>query len=125
MSKDTKNKGGRPTKYKQEYCQLLLDHMEQGLSYETFCAVIGVSKQTLYDWEKANPEFLDAKREAFAKCLLFYEKAGHAGMLGKITGFNATTWIFNMKNRFNWRDKQEVEQTGNFTVVIAKEDKDL
>ena len=28
-------------------------------------------------------------------------------MGGKDNPFNSTIWIFNMKNRFNWRDKKE------------------
>tara|TARA_R110000787_G_C13060968_1_gene407761 strand:+ start:17 stop:400 length:384 start_codon:yes stop_codon:yes gene_type:complete len=109
MSDKKANPVGRPTKYKPEYCQTLIDHMESGLSYECFAGVISVSKQTLYDWEKVNPEFIDAKKIGLGKAQLYWEKVGNAGMYmgGKDNPFNSTIWIFNMKNRFNWRDKQE------------------
>jgi hypothetical protein len=103
------NPVGRPTKYKKEYCDMLIGHMKSGLSYETFGASIDVDRATVYNWEKSNPEFLDAKKRAFDQCQLYWEKAGNAGLYmgGKDNPFNATVWIFNMKNRFNWMDKKE------------------
>ena len=102
---------GRPTLYKKIYCKKLIEHMSQGFSYETFCAVAGVSKQTLYDWEKANSEFLDSKREAFALCQLFWEGLGikYIANTKDSKKLNSSVWVFNMKNRFQWRDRIEVE----------------
>lgn len=99
---------GRPTKYKPEFCKMLIEHMEQGFSYESFAGLIGVCKQTIYSFEK-HTEFLDSKKIAFEKNRLFWEKAGITGMFmgGKDNPFNSTVWVFNMKNRFNWSDKKE------------------
>lgn len=104
---------GRPTKYKPEYCQMLIDHMSQGLSFESFAADVDTWAGTLYRWEEAHPEFREAKRKGFEKCRKFYEKAGVAGFMGKIPGFNTAAWIFNMKNRFKWHDRQELEVTAS------------
>jgi len=104
------NNGGRPTKYHRDYCEMLKTHMgKEGLSYEAFAGVIGVSVETLYAWERSYPKFSEAKREAFALNRVFWERIGAAGMAGKIPGFNATVWIFNMKNRHGWRDRIETE----------------
>ena len=73
--------GGRPTSYKPEYCDMLIRHMRSGLSFESFAGVVGVSKQTIYDWEKVNPEFLDAKKKGAALSNLFWEKIGINGAL--------------------------------------------
>lgn len=110
---------GRPTKFKPDYCDLLLSHMKEGLSFESFGGVAGVSKQTLYDWEKAHPDFLDAKNRGESASRLYWEKVGRDGLYNETIkdgdgmtvtrSINATIWIFNMKNRFNWRDKSEVE----------------
>ncbi len=103
-------KVGRPTKYKQEFCQLLIDHMSTGLSFESFAAEIGVNRDSLYEWESVHAEFSDAKKEGISKNLLFWEKQGIAGLWGnKENSFNSTVWIFNMKNRHKWRDKQPDE----------------
>lgn len=110
---------GRPTKYKEEYCQQLIDHMEQGLSYESFAGVVSVSKQTIYDWEKSNPDFLDAKKTGTEKCRLFWEKTGIGGLWGsKEANFNSAVWIFNMKNRFRWADKVEVSGTEDAKPIM-------
>ncbi|MCB0739208.1 MAG: hypothetical protein KDC92_16985 [Bacteroidetes bacterium] len=123
----TINKGGRPTDYDPSYCERLIKHMESGLSYEAFAGELGVAKQTIYNWEKAHPEFLDAKRVGASKSQLFWEKAGVHGMFmgGKDNPFNATVWVFNMKNRFGWRDRVEQthsvsEETKKLVINIAK-----
>ena len=112
---------GRPTKYKKAYCNKLVEHMKQGYSYETFGVTIGVSKQTVYDWEK-HEEFLDSKKRAFAECQLFWEKMGIHGAAGRLKRFNSTAYIYNMKNRFRKSDtwkpvvEEEERQTFNFNL---------
>lgn len=103
------NPVGRPSKYKPEYCELLIEHMASGLSYECFGAEIDVDRSTIYEWEKHHKEFSDAKKIAFDKNRSFWEKAGLQGMFmgGKDNPFNSTVWVFNMKNRFGWTDRKE------------------
>lgn len=101
---------GRPTLYKPEYCQLLIQHMKEGFSYETFAAVTDVSIQTLYDWEKAHPEFLEAKNHAWPKRQLFWEGLNRGITAGKIKG-NPATMIFTLKNANGWRDKHDIQTT--------------
>ena len=116
------NKVGRPSSYKKKYCKMLIEHMKGGLSYECFGAVIGHAKQTIYNWEKEHKEFLDAKRLAFNESRLFWERAGLGGMYmgGKENPFNATVWVFNMKNRFNWSDRTHVEQEQKVELSMKK-----
>lgn len=122
-----KNKGGRPSTYKPEYCAALVEHMKQGYSFEAFGGVIVKSVDTLYAWLKAHDEFSEAKKEGEVLCRIWWEKMGHAGLTGKLKNFNATVWIFSMKNRFHWRDKQEmtgkdggpIENSGKIEVVIT------
>lgn len=122
-----KKKWGRPTKYREEYDEILIDHMSKGLSFESFGAVVDVYKEALYEWVKKHPSFANAKKTGSLKSQLFWEKIGISGTVGKINGFNNGSWIFNMKNRFNWADKHEVNQTGNskIEIVIDKDDEQL
>jgi hypothetical protein len=99
-------------KFKMQYCDMLEDHMAKGLSFEAFAGVIGVGPVTLYRWAKRYEEFKDAKEKGFAKSRLFWEKLGVAAAAGKVKDFNATAYVFNMKNRFGWRDKVDVSVDG-------------
>jgi len=128
---------GRPTSYKPEYCQLLIQHMEKGYSFESFAGLVGVSKQTIYDWCEANPNFLDSKKKAFEKNRLFWEEQGIDGLFSetefdskgkpvKSRSINSTLWIFQMKNRFKeeWREKQEIQHEGHIgtSITVVKDD---
>lgn len=123
---------GRPTKYKKKYCDQLIQHMESGLSFETFAAQIDVNVDTLNEWCKRHSEFSVAKGRAFEKCRLFWEKKGIEGLTnqnfrktttddnGRVVhssvskSMNARIWELNMKARFkDWRnlDKPDNEST--------------
>lgn len=108
---------GRPSKYKPEYCEMLIEHMKTGLSFETFATVVGAGRETIYEWARVHPEFSDAKTKGFEENLAFWEKAGISGMLGHIQGFNAAVFIFNMKNRHHWRDKVDIESKSTVTTI--------
>ena len=119
MSKGNKKKIGRPTDYKPEYCAMLIDHMAKGFSFECFGGIVNVSKKTTYDWLEKHPEFVAAKEEGMTKCQNFWEDLGQKHIISqseswhqggsKSTSLNASVWIFNMKNRFGWRDNRQIE----------------
>lgn len=112
-----KNPGGRPTDYRPEYCELLIKHLEQGLSIESFGAIVNVSKETIYTWFEKHPKFLDAKKKGLVKSRLWWEKCGHKGMWsGK--QFNAAVYIFNMRNRFGWHDQQGQNEEDTFSPLV-------
>ena len=93
---------------------MLIDHMSQGYSIDSFSAVIKVNKDSLYEWIKVHPEFSDAKSQAFEANRLFWERQGIEGLYAtteydeetgkpiRSKSMNATVWVFNMKNRFKW-----------------------
>lgn len=111
---------GRPTKYKPEYCEMLYDHLAKGYSYETFGVTIGVTKSTLYEWEKVHKDFSDAKKVGIGANQLYWEAQGRSGMRSKT--FHSGVWIYNMKNRFRstetWKPVKEEEATNNFNFTL-------
>lgn len=123
-----KRNPGKPTKYKPEYCEKLLEHMSEGLSIEAFAGLIRVHKDSIYEWVRVHPEFKEAKDIGESLSLLYWEKLGRDNIInvterdssGNTTSrnMNATTWIFNMKNRFRWRDKQP-DENDNINVNLS------
>lgn len=105
---------GRPSSYRPEYCKQLIEHMSEGYSFESFAGKIGTTFKTMYMWAENYPDFQQAKDEGFAKNRVFWEKVGIDGATGRVQNFNAVSWVFNMKNRFNWRDNRDtvVEVSG-------------
>lgn len=114
---------GRPTKYKPEYCDKVVEYMGNGYSKEAFAGEIGVCRDTLYEWASKHAAFSDAIKRGEAANLSYWERIGQQGITGQLEGFNASSWIFTMKNRAGWRDK--VEHTGEGGGPIKTESKVL
>ena len=123
-AKVIKNKGGRPTHYKEEYCERLIELMSDGASKAEVCLEFNCSFQTFIDWQKKYPQFLESVKRGLHLSKGKWEQMGRKAAFGQVEGFNATAWIFNMKNRFGkmddfderWSDKQELEHSGQVTT---------
>ena len=78
-----KNKGGGSVAlYKEEYDQMLINHMSQGYSFESFCAVIGRGRRTLFDWLEMFPSFKESKEIGHEKAKQLFETV----LISKIRG---------------------------------------
>lgn len=131
-----KKKIGRPTAYRPEYCQQLIDYfsvdpMEIIKDAEVdgkvklerlpakmpwfagFARKIGVNIDTLHEWKKNYEEFSEAYKIAKE---LQREFLVEIGLSGKTS---ASFVIFTMKNVCGWRDERDLK------LKKAKEDKEL
>ncbi len=106
-------KTGRPTSYKKEFCELLIDHMSQGLSFDVFGAIVDVCKDTTYEWVKVHKEFSDAKKLGSIKRNLLVEKRYIEQTNMPASKANAAMMIYWTKNTLGWSDKVEVENNVN------------
>jgi len=100
-----------PSEYKPEYCQLAEDYIAKGHAMESFASQVNVSRQTVYNWKEAHPEFKEALDRGFSKRQALLET-----MLMKCayTGEgNVTALIFLGKNWAGLRDKFEQDITTN------------
>lgn len=53
---------GRPTKYRDEYPAMLIEHMRDGQSFWTFAAKIETTWEAISNWTQKYPEFHEAKK---------------------------------------------------------------
>lgn len=120
------------TKYKEEYCKKLIEHMSQGFSYDSFPAEVNCGLQTLYDWEKRYPEWEKAKAEAFAASQKFYETRLIAKISGMPVGnkdfkkkeISDRLLEFALKTRFHktWGEKKQIDHEVSIDNIRFVED---
>lgn len=108
-----KAKTGRPTDYRSEHCARVIELGRLGKSRAQIAADLDISRQTLDNWQTANPEFLEAMTRARDLSLAWWETAGQEGIFER--SFNAQAWGLQVRNRFpeDYRDKHELHHTGN------------
>lgn len=139
-----KNKGGRPSDYRPEYCDEILKFFSRELystqtkqvasqgqvveisetvanalpTFQKFAAQIGTTNKTMLEWCKVNDEF----RKAYAVCKeLQYDFLVHHGLLG---GYKSAFAKFLATNVTDLRDRTE-HQIKDSTIRIEKSDEDL
>ena len=100
----------RPTDYRPEYCDAVIEHMKDGASLTSFAAEINVARSTINYWMDSFPEFSESVKIAKAKCAAWWELQGRLGATGGAP-VNPTLVIFGLKNMAgeDWRDKQEID----------------
>jgi hypothetical protein len=108
---------GRPTDYRAEYCERVIELGKQGYSHAMIASELGCSRQTLHNWASANHEFLDAITHARDEAQAWFERKGMIGL--EVQGFNASLWAKQVSCRFpdDYTDKSKTEQTVKITSV--------
>lgn len=115
MSTETKRPIGRPKKTLDDlpkgWQDTIISEMSKGASKVELMAKFMVSKEKWYDFEKEEPEFSNTIKKGVMLSESWWEKKGRENLMihPKKTQLNATLWYMNMKNRFGWADKKEVE----------------
>lgn len=109
---------GRPTTYDPAFCDKVIELGQTGASKHEMALEIGCAWSTFALWQSEHPEFSDAVKAATDSAQAWWEREGRKATFGATPNFNATSFIFNMKNRFpeDWRDKQERELSGGVTL---------
>ncbi len=124
MTKFSKHPGGRPTLYRRECCDQIIEAMATGLSAEAAAARIGISARSLFYWQRQHPEFLQAIQEGRQKCLLFWEERAIAIANGEPGNVQMTTLALKNRSRaaYGWHhDSQRVEHSGPDGAPVAIE----
>lgn len=111
----------RPTKYDEKYCEMLIEHMAEGYSFESFGGIIEVDETTLYEWVKNHEKFSLSKNIGTQKSMVWWEQIGRKGMINEIPFFNDRIWRLNMINRFrnDWIDGTKNENNDKVKTEIV------
>ena len=107
---------GRPTLYKPEYCDLVIELGKKGFSREAIVAELDIHYNTLNLWAEHNDEFMEALERAKNFELAFWERIAMDNIVERPNGskVNANLWSRSMSARFpaKYRDNSKVEVTG-------------
>lgn len=104
-----KRKPGRPIEYRPEMCDKVIEVGMEGGGLLEMCFAVCRSYETFNRWQDMFPEFSTAVRTAHKLSQAWWEREGRKATFGGHPGFSATSYIFQMKNRFreDWRDRHE------------------
>lgn len=116
-----KKKTGRPTKYDPAMCETVIELGAKGASRAEIAMELGIHWDTFHEWQKQHPAFSDAIKRAMQLAQGWWEKKGREATFAS-EGFNATSYIFQMKNRFRdeWSDRVVNENTGTVKIEWGK-----
>lgn len=105
---------GRPTEYRPEYCQAVIDYMGQGYSLTAFAGSIRVARDTVYEWIKRHSDFSDAVSRARPARVAALETK----LLRARKGAETSAAVFALKNADpeEWRDMRSVDHQHSLKV---------
>lgn len=110
------NPVGRPKKYTTAVIKRLSEELPEmfrdGQSVEEVCAELKMSKQTFYQLRDDNPNFSNAYERGLEMSAAWWHRLGRQGAAAQVD-IQPATWVFNMKNRFNWKDRNELSGPGD------------
>lgn len=136
--------GGRPVKYDPAKNELVTKFCRLGCTDEELADFLDIATSTLYEWKNTYPKFSEAiqkgkeesdmdvteslYKSALGRTMEYEEQAvtnkGEVVTLKKTAVIppNVTAQIFWSKNRRpkHWRDRQELEHSGQVTGITVK-----
>lgn len=103
---------GRPSKYKPEYCDLIVELAKTGAGWAEWAVACDVDRTTLFKWGDEHPDFFTALTRAKLLEQVWWEQAGRSGLFAE--KFNALTWKTSMQARFreDYTERKVQEVTG-------------
>jgi hypothetical protein len=96
-------------------CETVIQCGHDGKTLVGMADELNINRETLNEWMKIHPEFSDAVKEGLRKSQAWWEDQGRIATFGGVDGFNATSYIFQMKNRFraDWNDTVKADLTSS------------
>lgn len=106
-----KHPGGRPTDYREEYCDRVIQLGVDGKLPAQMAAALDVTKQTLHEWARVHPEFSYAFDRARVHAESWHLEKATETAIGQ-RGGNAPMAKFLLSAAFGYRETSGVEHSG-------------
>ena len=105
---------GRPSSYRPEYCERVIEMGKNGYSIASMASELDVDKASILRWRDEHEEFRTALSKALVHAQHWWERTGVLGMLEGGKGFNALVWKVSMQARFreDYTERKVQEVTG-------------
>jgi hypothetical protein len=109
------NRVGRPSLYREEYCERVVEEMARGVSLTGFAGKIGVDKHSIYEWISVHSEFSHAVSRAKSARVLWWEEK----LMRSKKGAETSASIFALRNAdpSEWRDIRNVQHDHSHTIA--------
>lgn len=92
-------------------CSRVMKYMSEGATRGEICRKLKISNDVFQGLLERFPQFREAYEIGKDFSRGWWEEQGRINL--ENTKFNSTLWYMNMKNRWGWKDKQEIEHGVN------------
>lgn len=103
---------GRPTKYRAEMCEQAYEALCRGGTLAHVAVALDVDEHTVQAWIEKHADFSTAIKKGLAHAKILWLEEKEKKM-------SPGSWVFSMKNIFQWRDTQTTEHTGGISVNVS------
>jgi len=113
------NPVGRPSKYKQGYCERVIELGKEGKSQVQIACALGVDPKSLRDWAEAHEDFSLALTRAKAEEQAWWENAAQLGTAQTLIG--PTVWAKSVAARFrdDYTERREDTVKGGIELIVT------
>lgn len=101
-----------------DWQQIMTDCGQDGGSAAEARCLLGIGMSAWETLLKDSEEFREAEKVRQALCEVWWEKRGREMASGEQG--NSAVWIFNMKNRFGWRDRHDINHESEGGTMTPK-----
>ena len=102
-----------PKKWKEN----MISESAEGASIIELSVDLEISRDTFYALSERDDDFSDTVKKCKTLSEAWWVRKGRKNLDNK--EFSYTGWYMNMKNRFNWADKQETKHTGDLNTTVT------
>ena len=90
---------GRPSSYRGEFCQRIVELISEGRSLDGCASILGVNPDSLYLWQKLHPEFSESVKMGRAAATAFWESRLLDVAQGGSGNAQAVQWALRNRSR--------------------------